>query len=167
MQHHVYIGAGSNSKPADNLTAGVKKLADSHRIRVIAVSLVYETAAINSTDSAAYLNAALYIQTDMDPDTLKTHLRTIEDACGRIRRKPDGSKATEVALDFDILLYDDRQDDRFPHPDITRHAHVAVPLADIAAEIIHPETGQSIRTIADSLRGSSSIRKVNMSLPVP
>jgi len=71
-------------------------------------------------------------------------LRDIEDANGRDRSGPKFSSRT---LDLDLLLYDDMILDenglKLPRGEILKNAFVLWPLAEIAPELIHPETGSS------------------------
>jgi len=75
-------------------------------------------------------------------ERIKETLSHIESRFGRNRRENRFSART---LDLDLLLYDDivRHDSRvnLPHPDIRRYAFVLRPLAEIAPDLRHPETG--------------------------
>ncbi len=161
MANHVYIGVGSNHQAQANIQNGLRRL--SALVRLIAVSPVYETAAVGG--GAPYWNAAIHIETTLTPDALKQELAAIEDAVGRVRRDPDGTKSQVVALDFDILLYNDEQRSygkrEIPHPDVLQYAHVAAPLADIAAERQHPTTGERLRDIAALLSNGVAMQQRN------
>ena len=69
-------------------------------------------------------------------------MRDIEDANGRDRSGPKFSSRT---LDLDLLLYDDLQINenglKLPRAEILKNAFVLWPLAEIAPELQHPETG--------------------------
>ena len=159
MANRVYIGVGSNDDPQANIRAGLRQLAA--KTALITVSPVYETAAIGG--GAPYWNLAVCIQTPHKPDALKQMLTDIENAIGRVRYDAAGNKSQVVALDFDILLYNDEQRTygkrQIPHPEISRYAHVAVPLADIAADIQHPVTGEKISAIAARLRLDAAMQR--------
>ncbi|MGB1287351.1 MAG: 2-amino-4-hydroxy-6-hydroxymethyldihydropteridine diphosphokinase [Aggregatilineales bacterium] len=153
----VYMGAGANHNPEENLRAGIRRLANS--VAIQALSSVYETAPVETDNGKSYLNMALKIETDLNPIDLKTLLRQIENAQGRLRVDESGQKSTVVALDFDILLYDDVIDDKLPHSDILNYAHATIPLAEIAPDVIHPITGDAIVTIARQLQGKKGIKR--------
>jgi 2-amino-4-hydroxy-6-hydroxymethyldihydropteridine diphosphokinase len=71
-------------------------------------------------------------------------------------------------MDIDLELYDDRVEEfsgkRLPHPDILKRPYVALPLADLSPEKKHPETGESLRAIADRLRDGSIRRREDIRL---
>jgi len=47
---------------------------------------------------------------------------------------------------------------RVPHPELPNRAFVLVPLAELAAELQHPELGESVRLLADRA-DQSGVRK--------
>ena len=147
----VLVSLGSNVDPERNLPAALQQLA-SH-CRVIAVSPAYETEPVGTREQPAFLNAAVLIETDLTPAQLKSQvLRAIERALGRVRTADKNGPRT---IDLDIALWGDEILDlagrHIPDPDILHHAHVAVPLADVAPDQRHPETGQTLLDIAGRL----------------
>lgn len=155
MDNHVYILMGSNNQPASNLWLGIRALAEIGDVR--AISSVYESPPAGADESNvphpdSYLNVAALLVTSLTPEALKTRLRAIEDRRGRERHSAAGQKSGSVTLDLDIVLFNrDRLDiagSPVPDPDILRHGHVAVPLAEIAPDFVHPETGTALREIA-------------------
>ncbi|MDQ7024738.1 MAG: 2-amino-4-hydroxy-6-hydroxymethyldihydropteridine diphosphokinase [Anaerolineae bacterium] len=156
-----YIGIGSNHEAETNLKKGVDLLRE--QANVITVSPVYESASVNNDDAASYLNAVMAIETEQLPEAIKLLLVDIENKCGRVRFDSEGNKSKEVALDFDLLLYGDAITDygfnqktyHVPHGDIVKYSYVAVPLAHIAADVVHPETEQTIFTIAIKLSNAN------------
>jgi 2-amino-4-hydroxy-6-hydroxymethyldihydropteridine diphosphokinase len=69
---------------------------------------------------------------------------------GRERRERWGART----LDLDLLLYGDYRIDIpelvLPHPRMGDRAFVLLPLAEIAADWIHPTTGFAIATLAQN-----------------
>lgn len=160
----VYLGVGSNHQADVNLRQGVRLLRG--RVTVVRVSSVYESAAQDAA-APAYLNAAIAVQTALSAAELKAALVEIEDACGRVRRDAQGSKSRIVALDFDILLYGDAaltyhhagRAYALPHDDILRYAHAAIPLAEIAPNVLHPTRGETIAQLALQWGGAALERR--------
>jgi dihydroneopterin aldolase/2-amino-4-hydroxy-6-hydroxymethyldihydropteridine diphosphokinase len=149
--NRAFISLGSNIEPERNLTAAVRLLAA--RCRLVAVSPVYETRPVGKTDQPNFLNAAVLIETELPPAELKDRvLRDIEQALGRVRSEDKNAPRT---IDLDISLFNDEVimvgTRRIPDPEILEFAHIARPLADLAPETRHPETGQTLEEIAQGL----------------
>lgn len=146
----VFIALGSNINAERNLRAAVQQLAA--RFRLLAVSPVYETAPVGRTDQPNFLNAAALVETDLAANDVKRVLLEIERELGRVRTSDKNAPRT---IDLDIALFGDQALDlgrrHIPDPDIVQYAHIARPLADLAPELVHPETGQTLRRIAEDL----------------
>ena len=153
MSHRVLLSMGSNIDPARHLEAATRELA--RAVDLVVASPVYETAPVGSAGIVAFLNAAVEIATSLTPRDLKFEvLRPIEARLGRVRTADRSAPRT---IDLDISLFDDLVVDdpeaglRIPDPEIVSRPHVVVPLADIAPDLEHPQTGQTLREIADGL----------------
>lgn len=99
-----------------------------------------------------FINAVAALDTALEPLELIAELEAVEQLCGRSREDP---KWAPRAMDLDLLLYGGmvRANDRYrvPRPDLLRRIYMLQPLADLAPDLIHPETGQSIATHRDTL----------------
>jgi dihydroneopterin aldolase/2-amino-4-hydroxy-6-hydroxymethyldihydropteridine diphosphokinase len=150
--HRVFVSLGSNINPERNLQAAVQRLAS--RFHLQAVSPVYETAPVGKTDQPNFMNAAALVETDLDAAALKPALQAIEQELERVRTEDKNAPRT---IDLDISLFDDLVLDvgqrHIPNPDILKYPHVAQPLADLAPQLRHPETGQTLQAIAGGLTG--------------
>ena len=106
------------------------------------MSPVYETAAAYVTDQPAFLNAALRGQTKLAAEDLLKEIKNLE---SRIGRRPTFRYGPRV-IDIDILFYDDlvmqTPDLILPHPRMAERGFVLRPLADIAPDWRHPQSGQ-------------------------
>jgi 7,8-dihydro-6-hydroxymethylpterin-pyrophosphokinase len=71
-------------------------------------------------------------------------------------------------IDLDIALVADRgldsRSQQVWDADTLKHAHIAVPLADIAPQMRHPATGQTLQQIAQSLPASGLVRRPDVVL---
>jgi 2-amino-4-hydroxy-6-hydroxymethyldihydropteridine diphosphokinase len=142
-----YIGLGSNIDPERHLPQAIQEL--KQQFTVWAISPVYESPAWGSIGQANYLNAAMLIETKLNPNELLTALREIETKLGRIRGQ---DKFAARTIDLDLVLYNHIIDvvDRhhIPDPTIVTYPHLARTLADIAPGYLHPITGQPLAEIA-------------------
>lgn len=147
----VYLLLGSNIEPEKNLTEAVNYLR--RNTDILALSSVYQTPPQGDSDQADFLNLALKIKTMFPIEDFQTEvIAVIEQRLGR-QRDPNNKNAPRT-IDIDILLWGELTETygekpwRVPHPDIIQYAHAAVPLAEIAPDVVHPETKQPISTIA-------------------
>ncbi len=143
----IYLGIGSNTNADTNLPQIVRLLRD--KLTVVAVSSVFETPDTTG-EHAPYLNAAVVVETALDPEALKAGvLVNIEDALNRTRPGPFVTADVDILLVNDeVLTYAGRE---VPDPSVTSHAYAAVPLADVAPGYIHPVTGETLARIAARL----------------
>jgi 2-amino-4-hydroxy-6-hydroxymethyldihydropteridine diphosphokinase len=156
-----WIAMGSNLGDREaHLRAAVSALAASEGVRVVRASRLYETEPVGPTPQGPYLNAALEIETTLEPRPLLDLLLGIEALEGRTRaERPQWSARS---LDLDLLLYAERAIDEsgleVPHPRLHERAFVLEPLAEIAPSWRHPLLGRSIEELAGSLREPSAVR---------
>jgi 2-amino-4-hydroxy-6-hydroxymethyldihydropteridine diphosphokinase len=116
---------------------------------------------VGTTNQPNFLNAAAWVETDLGAAAFKREvLELIEEELGRVRTADKNAART---IDLDITLFNDQVLDiehrHIPDPDLLRYAHVAVPVADLAPQVRHPETGQTLQQIADSLPHSGLWRR--------
>ena len=111
---------------------------------LVVASGIYETAAWGPTEQPAYLNQAVALRTALAPAALLAYCLATEAAAGRERHERWGSRT----LDVDILLYNgaviDAPNLTVPHPRLPLRRFALVPLAEIAATVIHPQLHQTI-----------------------
>ncbi len=151
------IALGSNIDRERNMPAAIDRLRAHPEMELVAVSPIYTTAAIGrdggTSGQPVFANAAARIATTLAAAELRRELRAIEAELGRVRT---ADKFAPRPIDLDIVLYGseimDVDGHHIPDRDVLRFAHVALPAADIAGDWIHPETGQSLATIAAMLR---------------
>jgi 2-amino-4-hydroxy-6-hydroxymethyldihydropteridine diphosphokinase len=146
-----YIGVGSNIDPGTHVPMALDLLAG--QVRVTGSSTFHRTVPLYRPDQPEYRNGVWRITTSAAPRELRdTVLRPIEAACGRLRG--DDRRAARI-IDLDILMYGDMiiREDGFvvPDPDIYTRAFVAAPLAELAPELILPDTGRAVAEVATSL----------------
>ena len=132
-----YLSLGSNLGDREaNIRKALEFLAES--VRIIKVSSLYETAPIGVTDQNEFINAVVLVETDLDPMSLLSAVREIENVMGRVRNFHWGPRV----IDVDILLYDgatiNTPELTVPHPEMMKRAFVLIPLAEIAPDLELP-----------------------------
>ena len=137
----IYISLGSNISREVNTRAGVSAL---RRVfGELRLSSVYESESVGF-DGDAFLNMVIACDVDMSVHETNRVLRDIEDANGRDRTGPKFSSRT---LDLDLLLYDDLVLNEkglvLPRGEILKNAFVLWPLAELAPNLRHPESGKT------------------------
>lgn len=119
----------------------------------VSFSRVYQSAAVGPTPQPDFLNAAAKLLTGLNPSTIRRRLRIIEAELGRVR---SADKFAPRTIDLDLCLLGNAivtsQTLVLPDPGILAHAHIAVPLAELAPDFPHPETGEPLSQIAERLR---------------
>lgn len=150
MRNRAYLSLGSNIKPEENLKAAVQMLAS--LTKLVAISTVWETKPLGLLNQPKFLNAAAIIETRLTPEQLKREvLDQIEQKLGRVRQH---DKNGPRPIDIDLMLFN-RQifqlgNHHIPNREIFERSFVAIPLAEIAPDYHHPETGQTLAEIAQS-----------------
>jgi 2-amino-4-hydroxy-6-hydroxymethyldihydropteridine diphosphokinase len=131
-----------------NLREAIARVAKLGEVR--AVSSFHDTAPVGFTEQPNFLNAAMLLDTELEPVELMRALLAIERAMGRDRASVP-AKGPRM-IDLDLLLMDDvvLQTDELtlPHPAMAERRFVLEPLAEIAPAMINPGSG---RTAAELL----------------
>jgi 2-amino-4-hydroxy-6-hydroxymethyldihydropteridine diphosphokinase len=147
------IALGSNlasewGDRAANLREAVRRVKRLGQVR--AVSRFYDTAPVGYTDQPNFLNAAMLLETELEPVELMRALLAVERAMGRDRAAAV-AKGPRV-IDLDLLLMDDvvmvTEELTLPHPAMAQRRFVLEPLKQIAPTLVDPLSG---RTVAEML----------------
>jgi 2-amino-4-hydroxy-6-hydroxymethyldihydropteridine diphosphokinase len=146
-----FIGIGSNIDPAENVRAAIRSLA--RQARLVGISTVYLTEALGRPDQPPYYNCVVEVETDVPPAELKFGLlRSIENGLGRQRTE---DRYAARAIDLDLLVYGDLVLDmegmRLPDPDILQRPFLAIPLFELAPDMVLVGYGLRISKVAASL----------------
>ena len=136
-----YLGLGSNvGDPAAHLRAAVTLL-EAEGIEIEAVSSTYVTEPVGEVlDQPDFLNAAVRIRTEFEPEELLDACKRVEATRGR---SFDAPRHSPRPLDVDLLLLGDLEfsTDRLtlPHREVTTRRFVLVPLLELDPKLTLPE----------------------------
>jgi 2-amino-4-hydroxy-6-hydroxymethyldihydropteridine diphosphokinase len=129
------------------------RLLHSEDLQVTRLSPVYETRAVEVTAQPDFLNMVAECRTDLFPMRLLLRVLNIERKMGRKRLAAKGPRT----IDIDILLFGSfvvkSEKLEIPHPGMVRRRFVLEPLSELAPELRHPESRQSIRELLEGVRG--------------
>lgn len=128
-----YLGLGSNDGDRREHLRAAIKLLRAREVAVEAVSPAYETEPVGDVlDQPDFLNAAIRVRTELEPELLLGVCKAIEVERGR---QLDAPRHSPRPLDVDLLLLGDLElsTDRLtlPHPEVTGRRFVLVPLLDL------------------------------------
>jgi len=124
------LGLGANiGDPVATLNEAKSRLARFGA--VTAASALYRTPPWGVIEQPPFVNAAVALETELDPDALLAALKSLERELGRVASERWGPRA----LDVDILDIDgvrrDNPDLTIPHARLYERAFALVPLAEI------------------------------------
>jgi 2-amino-4-hydroxy-6-hydroxymethyldihydropteridine diphosphokinase len=119
---------------------------------VVAVSSFYDTAPVGYVEQPRFLNAALLLETELEPVELLRELLAIERGMGRVRGVDKGPRV----IDLDLLLYGqvvlETAELTLPHPEMAERRFVLEPLAEIAPSMVHPVLGLPVGEMLAKVR---------------
>jgi len=155
----VYLSLGSNVGYRDaNLRAAIEALPHAG-VAVARVSSFYETEPVDLLEQPWFLNCAVEAESHFDPFTLLRALREIETKMGSKKPVTKGPRL----LDMDILLYGaemiDSPELQVPHPRMHLRRFVLVPLAEIAADTLHPLLKKNVKQLLEETPDDSKVRR--------
>lgn len=165
--NRVFILLSSNDQPYQHFKKCLALLKEQCAIKKI--SSIYETAPVGAHYKDNFWDAVVMLETTLSPFDFKMDvLDSIENQLGRKRTTQNGY--ISIPIDLDILLWGNKSFEfgskpwRVPDPKILDQAHLAIPLAEIAPDYLYPQTGRSLRDIADSLSHEGLILRSDLKL---
>lgn len=141
MTRRGYLGLGSNvGDPRANLRRAIAALGR-EGVQVEAASSAYVTEPIGEVlDQADFVNAAVRISTDLEPEKLLRVCKSIERELGRVL---GGPRHGPRPIDVDLLLLGDVELKtrrlELPHPEVTSRRFVLAPLLELDPDLTLPD----------------------------
>ncbi len=141
----VFVGLGSNLERERMIAAAVAALRA--EFGGVELSPFYDCDSVGF-DGSNFLNGVAAFASEREAEDLVAIFHRIEDRLGRDRSLP---KFASRPIDLDLLLWGDaiveRPGLRVPRPEILEFAFVLRPLADLAPDLVHPETGETLAAL--------------------
>jgi 2-amino-4-hydroxy-6-hydroxymethyldihydropteridine diphosphokinase len=132
----VYVAAGSNVAPEENLRRAVTYL--EREFPGVRFSPWYRNRAVGF-EGDDFINLVAGFDTELPLPQVLEKLHAIETLCGRPRNAPRWAPRSR---DLDVLLYGDLICDeervKLPRPDLLKRAYMLGPLAQLAPHVVHP-----------------------------
>jgi 2-amino-4-hydroxy-6-hydroxymethyldihydropteridine diphosphokinase len=149
-----YLGLGSNEGDRLASLRAARAALERRGLRVLASSSVYETAPQGEvTDPPDFLNAAIAVDTELDPGELLELCKEVERELGR---RPGGRRHGSRPIDVDVLLVGDREQRSdcltLPHPELRSRRFVLEPLLELDPGLTLPD-GTALFDLLPLVRG--------------
>jgi len=162
----VFVAAGSNVEPEKNLARACAEIAhtwpDAH------FSRAYRNVAVGF-EGPDFINLVIGFSAAQPLHSVIEKLRGIETNCGRPRYAPKWASRT---MDLDVLLFGDLVEKTteytLPRPDLLKRPYMLGPLAEIAADVVHPTERRPIGELWAAFdRDGHQMTPVHVDLPGP
>lgn len=127
-------------------------------------SSIYETSPWGINDQPSFLNMVVKIETKCTAEKLLRLLLFVEKEMGRIRERKWG----ERLIDLDILYFNNeiivKENLKIPHQELHNRKFTLIPLAEIAADFMHPVLNISSKQLLDRSIDKGSVIKIALSI---
>ncbi|HEV7614873.1 MAG TPA: 2-amino-4-hydroxy-6-hydroxymethyldihydropteridine diphosphokinase [Solirubrobacterales bacterium] len=155
-----YLGLGSNVGDSGAHLRAAIELLEARGVAVEAVSSAYVTEPVGDVlDQPDFLNAAIRIRTDLEPEALLDACKEVEAERGRAFDLPRHSPRP---LDVDLLLLGDLElrTERLtlPHPEVSSRRFVLAPLLELDPELALPD-GTRLREALAALPSGQRVER--------
>ena len=125
---------------------------------IVAVSRAFQSAASGPAGQPDFVNAAVLLETELTPETLRARLRHIEAELGRVRV---ADRYAPRSIDLDLVLYDrvvmDTAELTLPDPDLLVRPYLAATVAELDPSAVHPVTREPLADVAARLGGTARL----------
>ena len=149
-----YIGFGANlGNPVLKFDEAVHELGSVDGVILMGKSSLYETKPVGLVDGGPnFVNAVIVVETDLTAEAMINEMRGIERKLGKSsNHRSDLSRV----IDLDLLFYGSEiinSDDLVvPHPRLLQRFFVLGPMAEVAADFVHPIEKKSMKELLEMI----------------
>jgi len=126
---------------------------------VVSVSEIYISEPWGISAQPVFRNQAIVLKTSLSPVLILEQTKKIESLLGRIKREVNGPREIDIdILLIENLVFSDSQLD-IPHPRLHLRKFNLLPLAEIAADWIHPVFHESISELLTKCEDELQVTK--------
>ena len=167
MVSAAYILLGSNMGNKIRLLQEAAALIDRLAGKIVQYSSFYESEPWGFESDEWFINQVVVIRTSLSPEQLLKTTQEIERTLGRTTYRPTvgGERYTSRPIDIDILFYEEMIINTpaltIPHPLLHERLFTLQPLAEIAADLIHPLFQKNITILLEDCNDKVAVRKMN------
>jgi 2-amino-4-hydroxy-6-hydroxymethyldihydropteridine diphosphokinase len=151
----IYLGLGSNLGDREAMLRRACELLAASGITILRTSSLYETEPRDLPNQPWFLNQVVETETSLFPLQLLSRVLKIEKDLGRRRIVDNGPRT----IDIDILLYHRFVIDSpalvVPHPRMHERRFVLAPMVELAPDLRHPVTRQTMRELLGRIKGQT------------
>lgn len=158
MVNEIYISLGGNkTNTSDCMDKAIEKMSENGKVLKKSDRYVSNPWGYNSPH--AFLNQAVLWKTHLSPKEALKFCQEVERDLGR--HKTIQNQYQDRSIDLDILFYNDSivrsEALTIPHPLIAFRNFVLVPMAQIASDLVHPESNLKISQLLEHSTDSNQV----------
>ena len=163
LVNYAYLAIGSNlGKKIFNLTRTKYKLS-TNGISVVKSSSLYVSKSWPNPKFPDFINAVLFVRTNLSLTQLFNQIKLIEKSLGRVKTPKNYPRNCDVdIIDFNGKFFNLKNIDlKVPHPRMDKRNFVLLPLYEINKTWRHPKTKKNIVNLLFKLNGDD-IRSIKL-----
>jgi 2-amino-4-hydroxy-6-hydroxymethyldihydropteridine diphosphokinase len=167
----IYLGLGSNVGDRYGFLRDAIGRLEQKGLVLEAVSSAWETEPVGEIlDQPDFLNAAIRVRSDLEPEDLLNLLKSVEAELGRETGLPRHSPRV---IDVDLLIMGDLEYEsdrlRLPHREVTSRRFVLAPLLELDPDLALPDgtrLAESLTALEAALDGAEEGQEVRRAGPL-
>jgi len=157
----LFLLLGGNLGNKERIFSTARKRLGEELGALIQTSSVFETEPWGFDSDDMFWNQVLVIETSLTPEQVLECTKDIETELGRVRK---AARYSSRLIDIDLLFYDDmvlhEPGLELPHPRMIDRRFVLEPLAEVAAELVHPVFKRNIVSLLEECSDHLQVKRL-------